>query len=69
VSSLLLERGEIYLPRYETTWRPSLEAEFLAWTGDDRQPSDQIDAAAYAALVAQNEPATAIRLQGAVQCA
>jgi phage terminase large subunit-like protein len=62
--TLKLERGEIHLPRYETTWRPSLEAEFLAWTGDDRQPTDQIDAAAYAAIVAQNDPAQVIKLQG-----
>jgi phage terminase large subunit-like protein len=68
--TLKLERVEIFLPRYETTWRPSLEAEFLAWTGDDRQPSDQIDAAAYAALVAQNELAGAtIKLKGIVQYA
>jgi phage terminase large subunit-like protein len=44
-------RGEIFLPKHETTWRPGLEAEFLAWTGKDEQPSDQIDAAAYAAML------------------
>jgi phage terminase large subunit-like protein len=45
-----LERGEIFLPKYDSTWRPKLEAEMLAWTGDERQPADQIDAAAYAAI-------------------
>ena len=67
--TLKLERGEIYLPRYETTWRPTLEAEFLAWTGDDRQPTDQIDAAAYAAIVALNERAGPIKVNGLVEFA
>ena len=50
-SSLIikLERGEIFLPRLENNWRPLLEAEWLSWTGHDREPADQIDAAAYAA--------------------
>jgi phage terminase large subunit-like protein len=67
--TLKLERGEVYLPRYQTTWRPSLEAEFLAWTGDDRQATDQIDAAAYAAIVTQNESTPVIRWNGVVQYA
>lgn len=44
-----LERGEIFLPRYNTTWLPELEAEWLAWTGLEDETADQIDAAAYAA--------------------
>jgi phage terminase large subunit-like protein len=47
-----LSRGEIFLPREETTWRPGLESELLAWTGTDNEPTDQIDAAAYAAIIA-----------------
>jgi hypothetical protein len=48
-----LERGEVFLPKYETSWRPTLEAEWLAWTGRDDEPTDQIDAAAYAAILAE----------------
>lgn len=47
-----LHRGEIYLPQDELNWRHLLEAEWLAWTGDPQEPADQIDAAAYAAIVA-----------------
>ncbi len=44
-----LEKGEVFLPRYNNQWLPELEAEWLAWTGLDDETSDQIDAAAYAA--------------------
>jgi phage terminase large subunit-like protein len=57
-----LEKGEVFLPKHETTWRPNLEAELLAWTGDDRQTADQIDAAAYAAIVVRDHPSAPIRL-------
>jgi predicted phage terminase large subunit-like protein len=43
-----LERGEVFFPRY-ATWKGDFEAELLAWSGDPEEPSDQIDAAAYAA--------------------
>jgi predicted phage terminase large subunit-like protein len=46
------ERGEIWLPR-TALWRMTLESELLAWTGHPHETSDQIDAAAYAAQVAQ----------------
>jgi phage terminase large subunit-like protein len=59
-----LERGEIFLPRHNSTWLSALEAEWLAWTGDARQPADQIDAAAYAAIVAQQRLGEPIRLAG-----
>jgi predicted phage terminase large subunit-like protein len=45
-----LERGEIYLPKH-APFRTELEAEWLAWSGDPEEPADQIDAAAYAAIV------------------
>lgn len=45
-----LERGEVYLPQHNTTWLPILEAEWLAWTGDEDEPADTIDAAAHAAI-------------------
>ena len=44
-----LERGEVFLPRYNNQWLADLEAEWLAWSGLDNETSDQIDAAAYAA--------------------
>jgi predicted phage terminase large subunit-like protein len=57
-----MERGEVLFPKHNSTWRPQLEAEFLAWTGDKREPADQIDAAAYAAIVAGDATAAAIKL-------
>ena len=45
-----LERGEIFLPLYNADWKPGLESEWLAWTGDKNEPADQIDAAAYAVI-------------------
>lgn len=47
-----LEKGEIFLPRFNNQWLPELEAEWLAWTGLEEETSDQIDAAAYAARYA-----------------
>jgi len=44
-----LEKGEVFLPRYNNQWLPELEAEWLAWTGLEDETSDQVDAAAYAA--------------------
>ena len=45
-----LQRGEVFLPKYNNEWLADLTAEWLAWTGLDEQTSDQIDAAAYAAM-------------------
>lgn len=64
--TLKLERGEVFLPRYETAWRPGFEAELLAWTGDERQSADQIDAAAYAAIVATAQEPSVIRLHNLI---
>ena len=57
-----LQRGHVFLPRYESTWRPGFEAELLAWTGDERQVADQIDAAAYAAIIAEDGSGKSIKL-------
>ena len=57
-----LSRGEVFLPLHENSWRPGLEREWLAWTGDERQPADQVDAAAYAAIVAGEGQMEAIRV-------
>jgi predicted phage terminase large subunit-like protein len=60
--ALKLEAGEIFLPRYENSWRHEFEAELLAWTGRDDQPADQIDAAAYAALLSRRFSAGPVTL-------
>jgi predicted phage terminase large subunit-like protein len=60
--NIKLSNGEVFLPKYESRWRPGFEAELLAWTGDERQEADQIDAAAYAAIVAAESEGGVIRL-------
>lgn len=57
-----LQRGEIFLPQHELNWRPALEAEWLAWTGDPLEAADQIDAAAYAAILANQQSASPLQL-------
>jgi predicted phage terminase large subunit-like protein len=63
---LKMERGEIFLPRLDNRWRAAFEAELLAWTGHEHQPSDQIDAAAYAAIIASTTPTGPVRIQPVV---
>ena len=63
---LKFERGEILLPQLNNTWRLDFEAELLSWTGRDDQPSDQIDAAAYAAIIGQQNSGGVIRIQPVV---
>lgn len=58
-----LERGEIYLPEEPLPWRIEFEAELLAWTGDPEEVADQIDAAAYAAQLAERQTGGAVTLQ------
>ncbi|MEX2175759.1 MAG: hypothetical protein WD872_15450 [Pirellulaceae bacterium] len=62
-----LQRGEIYLPKYDTAWRPAFEAELLSWTGRDDQPADQIDAAAYAAIVSHEQGPGILVVESLVQ--
>lgn len=45
----MLEEGRVYLPKYENSWRPTLESEWLRWTGLDDETTDQIDVGGYAA--------------------
>jgi phage terminase large subunit-like protein len=61
-----LERGEVFLPAYENSWRHALEAELLSWTGDEREPADQIDAAAYAAIIADTAAPGILRIEPVV---
>ncbi|HTN75269.1 MAG TPA: terminase family protein, partial [Pirellulaceae bacterium] len=48
-----LERGEIRLPSEPLPWLAPLEAEWLGWTGLAEEVCDQVDAAAYAAIVSE----------------
>jgi phage terminase large subunit-like protein len=57
-----LERGEVFLPKYNTTWRPLFELELLTWKGEEQQAADQVDAAAYAAIVVGEGQMEAIRI-------
>lgn len=56
-----LERGEILLPRTALPWLATLEAEWLGWTGLEDEVCDQIDAAAYAAIIANDTTPQPIR--------
>ena len=56
------ERGEIFLPRDEQ-FLPLFEAELLAWSGHDHEPSDQIDAAAYAARLSRERETGVVKLR------
>ncbi len=57
-----LQRGEVWLPQHDLQWRPLLESEWLAWTGDPLEPADQIDAAAYAAILASRIDSSPLQL-------
>jgi phage terminase large subunit-like protein len=61
-----LAAGEVFLPRYENSWRHDFEKELLSWTGDNREMTDQIDAAAYAAIVADTGGPGILTLQPVV---
>jgi predicted phage terminase large subunit-like protein len=58
-----MEQGELFLPKYNSQWRPTFERELLAWTGAKRQSSDQIDAAAYAAILASQHNPSPLRIE------
>jgi hypothetical protein len=57
-----MQRGEVFLPRFNTTWLRQFEAELLAWTGDKAEPADQIDAAAYAARVSAGREGAVVKV-------
>lgn len=48
----MFERGQIYLPRDEGTWRHTYEGELLSWQGLEDETNDQIDMTSYAAIEA-----------------
>lgn len=49
----MLSRGEVFLPKFDNDWRPTLESEWLSWQGNKDETADQIDTAAYAAWEAK----------------
>jgi phage terminase large subunit-like protein len=55
-----LERGEVRLPLH-APWLADLESEWLGWTGLKEEVCDQIDAAAYAAQIADENQRRTIR--------
>jgi predicted phage terminase large subunit-like protein len=58
-----MDRGEVFLPKYNSSWRQGFERELLSWTGNKREPSDQIDAAAYAAILADTAAPGILQIQ------
>jgi len=50
------EQGRVWLPQ-SAPWLEDLEAEMYNWTGDPKGQTDQIDTAAYAALVVSSHAA------------
>ena len=48
----MMEKGEVYLPQGENSWRPVLEDEWLGWQGLEEETNDQVDVSAYAAIEA-----------------
>lgn len=44
-----LEEGRVFLPQFNNEWLYDLETEWLSWTGQEDETSDQIDTASYAA--------------------
>jgi phage terminase large subunit-like protein len=46
----MMERGEVFLPKYDAGWKQPLEAEWLSWQGLDEETCDQVDMASYAAI-------------------
>lgn len=49
--SNMMNDGEVFLPKYENTWKPQFEAELLSWQGLKEETNDQIDIAGYAAII------------------
>jgi predicted phage terminase large subunit-like protein len=58
-----LERGEVFVPRGSTPWIAPLESEWLGWTGGKDEVCDQIDAAAYAAIIADERQHSVIKAE------
>lgn len=69
----MLSEGRVFLPLYENSgWLRDLETEWISWTGDPDEPSDQVDVASMAAwecedLAAGSFPAPPTGYTGARQ--
>ena len=50
-----MANGEVFVPHNREEWRLGFESEFEHWTGKRRERCDQIDAAAYAAIIAERQ--------------
>lgn len=48
----MLQRGEVYLPVGQNSWKNTIETEWLSWQGLATDTNDQVDMAAYAAMEA-----------------
>lgn len=48
----MLDKGLVYLPKGENSWRPVLEAEWLGWQGLANETNDIIDMCSYGAIEA-----------------
>lgn len=51
----MMSRGHVFFPLNHSGWVHELEDELLAWTGDEEQPNDQIDACSYASIIARTD--------------
>lgn len=47
----MMNDGEVYLPKYENSWRLQYESELLSWQGLKEETNDQIDISGYAAII------------------
>ena len=62
----MMGEGRVFLPKGQNSWLHEFESELLHWTGHKRQPCDQIDAAAYAAIIADSKCSGPVKVQPAV---
>lgn len=58
----MLDRGQVFLPQNENSWRSALEAEWLSWQGLDTDVADQVDVSAYAAMEAMSRGGNTLTL-------
>lgn len=59
----MFEKGFIYLPKYENTWRHTYESELLSWQGLEDETNDQIDMTSYAAIESNGLYGGSIKLE------
>ena len=47
----MMAEGQVFLPKYEGSWKTAYEAEALSWQGLKEETNDQIDISGYAAII------------------